>query len=100
MKTELRLRPGSNQVVVELWHDGDLIGTITGAYGPGVRIISGLRVTSTPLPADGTGIRVLEVGIESEQETMDESVLETKPKGKREKSGASKNDFEARSNDQ
>lgn len=90
MKTELRLRPGSNQAVVELWHDGDLIGTITGAYGPGVRIISGLRVSSTRLPADGTGIAVLEVGIEPEHEIMDPSAFETTPNGKREKSDARK----------
>ena len=43
MKTILRLAPhsvlpGAN--VVELWHDGRLIGTVAGADGPGVRIIS------------------------------------------------------------
>ena len=43
MKTELRLAPhsqihGAN--VVKLWHDGKLIGTVTGADGPGCRVIS------------------------------------------------------------
>jgi hypothetical protein len=34
MKTELCLAPNSvirNQSVVELWHDGQFIGTVTGA---------------------------------------------------------------------
>ncbi len=42
-KTELRLKPhnllpGVN--VAEVWYDGALIGTVVGADGPGVRIIS------------------------------------------------------------
>ena len=43
MKTQLQLAPHStisNADVVELWHDGKLIGTVTGADGPGVRIES------------------------------------------------------------
>jgi hypothetical protein len=64
VKTELRLRLGSNPAVVELWHDGEVMGTVTGAYGPGIRIVTELRMTSTKLPTDGTGISVLEVGIE------------------------------------
>jgi hypothetical protein len=38
MKTELRLAPHSvlpGQSVVALWHDGQFIGTVTGAHGPG-----------------------------------------------------------------
>jgi hypothetical protein len=54
-------------MVVELWHDGEMVGTITGAYGPGIRVVTDRRMTSTRLPADGTGIGVLEVGIEPEQ---------------------------------
>ena len=43
MKTILRPRPHTlikGATVVELWHDGQLIGTIGGADGPGVRIIT------------------------------------------------------------
>jgi hypothetical protein len=43
MKTQLRLVPHlvlPDAQVVELWHDGTLIGTVVGADGPGVRIIS------------------------------------------------------------
>jgi hypothetical protein len=43
MKTQLRLVPHlvlPDTQVVELWHDGTLIGTVVGADGPGVRIIS------------------------------------------------------------
>lgn len=43
MKTELRLKPHyvlPGPQIVEIWHDGKLIGTVTGADGPGVRIIS------------------------------------------------------------
>jgi hypothetical protein len=43
MRTQLRVKshlvvPGES--VVELWHNGQLIGTVVGAEGPGVRIIS------------------------------------------------------------
>jgi hypothetical protein len=70
LKTELRAKTTSvtsGQTVVELWHDGELIGTIVGAYGPGVRIIANNLITATPMPDDGTGVRVLEVGIEREK---------------------------------
>jgi hypothetical protein len=43
MKTELRLSPHAliaGQQVVEIWHDGKFIGEVTGADGPGVRVIS------------------------------------------------------------
>jgi len=43
MKTELRLRQHSvwvNHYVIELWYDDKFIGTVTGADGPGVRVIS------------------------------------------------------------
>ena len=43
MKTILHLAPHSvvpGATIVELWHDGRLIGTVAGADGPGVRIVS------------------------------------------------------------
>ncbi|HEX5269223.1 MAG TPA: hypothetical protein VFW33_01985 [Gemmataceae bacterium] len=43
MRSELRvakhaLVPGA--VVVEVWHDGQFIGQVTAADGPGVRVLS------------------------------------------------------------
>ncbi len=43
MKTQLRSVPHSilrDEVIIEIWHNGQFIGTIAGADGPGVRIIS------------------------------------------------------------
>lgn len=43
MKTELRQRPHNlvpGAQVFEIWYGGALIGQVTGADGPGVRIIS------------------------------------------------------------
>jgi hypothetical protein len=43
MKTELRTAPHTiveGAVVVEIWHDGQFIGQVVGADGPGVRVIS------------------------------------------------------------
>ena len=43
MKTELRLAPHSTlpgHQVIELWHDGQFIGQVCGADGPGVRVLS------------------------------------------------------------
>lgn len=52
MKTELR--PALHSViyganVVEIWHDGKMIGTIYGADGPGVRILTKHSVTAEVL---------------------------------------------------
>lgn len=51
MKSDLRvslhsLIPGNH--IVEIWHDGEMIGTVTGLDGPGVRIISKLNLITTP----------------------------------------------------
>ena len=48
MKTQFRVAPHSTlpgQLELELWHDGQLIGTVTGADGPGVRVPSKYPVT-------------------------------------------------------
>jgi hypothetical protein len=60
-KTELRLRPHQvlpNATVVELWHNGDFIGQVTGADGPGVRVISKYALTTV-----STTVGVIEVRI-------------------------------------
>jgi hypothetical protein len=43
MKTELRAVPHSivpGHRIFEVWHDGQFIATVTGADGPGVRVVS------------------------------------------------------------
>ncbi|HWY85749.1 MAG TPA: hypothetical protein VNX28_03440 [Gemmataceae bacterium] len=48
MKTELRLAPHSVlpvQNIIELWHNGQFIGQVTGADGPGCWIVSKHPVT-------------------------------------------------------
>jgi hypothetical protein len=66
MKTELRFRPhasNSHQNVVELWHNEEFIGTITGAEGPGVRVITKHSIQATTVLEDDAGVNVLEVEI-------------------------------------
>lgn len=55
MKTELRLRPHAvlaGENVIELWYHGQLIGTVTGADGPGVRVLSKYQIESRPVPSE------------------------------------------------
>lgn len=42
MKAELRIAPHTvlNASVIEVWYGGKLVCTVTGADGPGIRIIS------------------------------------------------------------
>jgi hypothetical protein len=61
MKTELRLAPHSGlpgQSVIELWHDGQFIGTVTGADGPGIRIVSSFTVVVLPAVELVTEVRI------------------------------------------
>ncbi|HKI30303.1 MAG TPA: hypothetical protein VKA46_00325 [Gemmataceae bacterium] len=63
MKSELRigehaLIPGA--VVVEIWHDGLFIGQVTGADGPGVRVLSKYDMASR---LDQGAVNVTEVRI-------------------------------------
>jgi hypothetical protein len=66
MKTELRAEKYSvqaGQTIIELWHDGYFIGTVAGADGPGVKIITKHTVTAKAAPDDGSGVNVLEIAI-------------------------------------
>jgi hypothetical protein len=68
MKTELRPKPHAvvkGVTVIELWHGGQFIGTIAGADGPGVRIITKHPMTAKPSPDDGSGVNVMEVTIQA-----------------------------------
>jgi hypothetical protein len=65
MKTEIRVVPhsvlaGAN--VIELWHDGQFIGAVVGADGPGVRVIS-KHSMKAKAGTDGQPPHVLEVAI-------------------------------------
>lgn len=68
-KSELRLKPNGvipGAQIVEIWHQGQFIGEITGADGPGVRIFSKYPVKSTY--ALGLLVNVLGVAIENSHE--------------------------------
>jgi hypothetical protein len=58
MKTTLRLSVLPDQSVVELWHDGQFIGTVTGADGPGVRIVTKFAVMVAPGEDMVTEVRI------------------------------------------
>src|ERR1019366_6621599 len=52
LKTELRHKPHAvlkDVTVIEIWHDGQFIGTIAGADGSGVRIIPKPPMTAKPV---------------------------------------------------
>jgi hypothetical protein len=64
MKTELRLAahlqtPGAN--VIEIWYGDRLIATVTGADGPGVRIISKHRLIAVTPGNQLPGVQFIEV---------------------------------------
>lgn len=65
MKTELRLAPhtvlpGAN--VIEIWYHGHLIGQVTGAEGPGVRVFSKYQIESHEIASDrATPVYIIEV---------------------------------------
>lgn len=57
MKTELRATPHSRipgATVIEIWYDGQFIGQITGADGPGIRVFSKHGLNATHTVGDGT----------------------------------------------
>lgn len=69
MKAELRVKPHSvlpGVQIIEVWHDGRFVATVTGADGPGVRVISKHAMTARPAPEDGSGINVLEIVVRPE----------------------------------
>ncbi len=52
MKAELKLSPHSTvggAIVAEVWYRGQMIATIYGADGPGVRVVSKHQMTSVSL---------------------------------------------------
>lgn len=66
MKTELRLTPHleiPGATVLEIWHDGQFIGTVAGADGPGIRVIS--KFSMLPKWDNSPAVKVVEVSIVS-----------------------------------
>jgi hypothetical protein len=69
MKSELRLKPHKqlpNQNVIEIWYDGEFIGTVVGNDGPGVRVISKYEYDleiNPPGPTLSSGLCVVNVCI-------------------------------------
>jgi hypothetical protein len=68
MKAELRIKPHSvlpDETVVEIWWGGLFIGQVTGADGPGIRVVS--KHPKEAKIVDGRGM-VLEVRIDGSRE--------------------------------
>lgn len=69
VKSQLRLQPhsihpGSN--VVEVWHEGKFIATVTGSDGPGVRVITKHSYDVVRGGPEGSeDLKVVEIRIES-----------------------------------
>jgi hypothetical protein len=64
MKTELRLADHKlleGHQIVEIWYDGEFIGEVAGADGPGVRVISKHGLVT--LDRSGAWLQVTEVRI-------------------------------------
>lgn len=67
MKTELRLArhtqlPDAN--VIEIWWAGKLIGQVTGADGPGVRVLSKYPIVAIEVPNErATPVHIVEVTV-------------------------------------
>jgi hypothetical protein len=71
VKTELRVQPHNvlpGHLVVEVWYDGRLIATVTGADGPGVLVISNHAMQALPVPGDGLPL-VMQVSVRAEEGT-------------------------------
>jgi hypothetical protein len=69
MRTELRAAPHSAihlAIVFEVWHDGKFLAAITGADGPGVRVISKHPMKAT---IEEGHPKVVEVKIDTEKAT-------------------------------
>lgn len=65
MKSELRLSKHEiieGAMVVEIWHDGQFIGQVVGADGPGVRVIT-KHMMQVATVGPETSIKTLEVKI-------------------------------------
>jgi hypothetical protein len=64
MKSELRLCPHKvlpDTRIIEVWHNGQMIATVAGTDGPGVRIISKhpLITSKEPVPLNVVSVMVL-----------------------------------------
>lgn len=66
MKTQLRLAPHSRidgEQVIEIWHDGEFIGQVTGADEAGVRVITKHQMEVAKLGVPVQGVSIVEVKI-------------------------------------
>lgn len=64
MKSELKVcahKAIPGHLVVEIWHDGKFVGTVAGADGPGVRVLS--RHPLTAVTEDGGDPNVMNIKI-------------------------------------
>ena len=66
MKSEIRVRQHEvypSQSVVEVWFNGEFIATVTGADGPGVRVIS-KHPLSVASPVESHPLNVATVSVQ------------------------------------
>lgn len=64
MKTELRLAPHGvlpGEQVIELWYAGQFIGTVYGADGPGLRLMTRGKPGVMFEPGAPDGVRMLQI---------------------------------------
>jgi len=71
-KTELRIQehsivPGAK--VIEVWYKGNLIGTVAGADGPGVRIISKFPLEAVAIAPSGINVATVKIMSERKLQT-------------------------------
>lgn len=67
MKSELRLQPHSElrrEQVIEIWHNGEFIGAVYGADGPGIRIVTKHQLSVTPIDVDVIGLETVQINIQ------------------------------------
>ena len=65
-KSQLRLKPHSvlpGEQVIEIWYQGKFIGQVTGAEGPGVRVISKYGMTTVRPLTPPVEVEVIETRI-------------------------------------
>lgn len=66
-KSQLRLKPHNylpGEQLIEIWWDGKFIGTVTGADGPGIRVISKYQMRTETPRTPPVEINVMETRIE------------------------------------
>lgn len=71
MRAQLRLRPhnfSAGDMIIEVWHNGVFLATITGTDGPGVRVISKyIRNTSDAITIEVVEPTTINISLDPKQ---------------------------------